>query len=388
MTISNQNQQNDKELEDAILKIHGSCDGTKRTLGIISSSDMRSQRFLQNGNYSKIINVDLKEERDVDSAQFGKSLEGEKFDLIYIGNLLHYTKHSINILNNLSLHLSENGILAGYLHNGSHLSVRISLLDGDFDFKKIGLGEDVLHYYTMDGMLMLFDSSDYSLNNLHKIKDKIDIKRADLFHYKFPPELFESILSDPESGTIYYVFETMPKSKINKLTRAWANQFSRNLVTEKLNSIIESYKKVISEKSSIIEYYQRVIKDKQIDIQEAEKQEIESHSDKSEESHLLQVLEQKEILTKGLMESIGQKDAYIERLTKSMKEKDLHLEDMTRSMKEKDMSVDEQVKKAGDLAARIKELEAILLERSNELVKIHNSFTWRFFRKLDKIGRK
>lgn len=382
MTVSDQNwQKSIKNLEDILLKIQTSHAVTKK-LGIISNYDKISQKLVQNGIYSVTIEFDRKRDErknnkminDLDTIEFNKLLDGEKFDIIYIGDILHYAKDPSKILNQLSVHLNEKGSLIGYLHNISHVSSRVCLLDGDFDCEKIGLNEDALHHYSQDSMLILLDSANYSLTNLYKIKDEINIKRTDLFHYKFPSDLLDAILADHESDTLYYLFEASPKIKVDKFTRKWTRQFSRNIVTEKLDSILESYKKIITEKSLIIDYYNKVIKDKQIDIKKIEEQNIDVYSDEDKESHLLQIIEQKDILTKGLMESIEQKDIHMKDLTKTMSEKDLYIKDLTKTIVEKDIT--------------IKELQEILFARSNELVKIKNSFTWKMLRKLDKIIRR
>lgn len=390
MTVSEQNYPKSiKNLEDMLFKIQTSRGVAKKLLGIISNSDKISQKFLQGGIYSATIEFDPKIDtrkndkaiNDLDTIDLSQLIDDKKFDIIYIGDILHYTIDPSKTLNQLSFHLNEKGSLIGYLHNISHASSRVRLLDGDFNCEKIGLNEDVLHHYNLDSMLILLDSANYSLTSLYKIKDDVNIKRTDLFHYKFPLDLLDAILADHESDTLYYIFEAAPKTRVDKFTRKWTGQFSRNIVTEKLESIIESYKKIIAEKSSIIDYYHKVIKDKQISIQKIEGQEIEFNADENKEPHLLQIIEQKDILTKGLMESIDKQNTYIESLTKSIEEKDSGIKDLTKLIEDLTKLIEEKDKK-------IKELQEILLARSNELVKIHNSFTWKILRRLDKIRQK
>ena len=158
-----------------------------------------------------------------------------------------------------------------------------------------------MQFFTLDKILLLLSESNYSISNLFRIEKKLDLKNQnELKNYVIPQELFDAILSDPESSTFHYVFKAIPKSKIDVFTRSWVTQFSRNIVTETLRDKITRLKDIQNENDSLIDYLRQAIKDKDSYIQNME-------------------------------QAIKDKDSYIQNMEQAIKEKDNQLDKIHQS---------------------------------------------------------
>lgn len=174
----------------------------------------------------------------------------EKFDIILMNDVLTYLVNPKDFLNKLVHLLTNKGKIVCSLPNIAHATNRGKILDGDFSRQQIGLNENQIQFFTLDSILSLLDNTGFSMTDLYRINKKIDLKnQTDLKSYSFPKELMDSILTDPESVPIFYVFKATINSSVDLLTRNYLNQFSKNLVTEKLKTILDNYKEEIDKKN-------------------------------------------------------------------------------------------------------------------------------------------
>ena len=73
---------------------------------------------------------------DIEILNLDKELSTSKFDVILVGDFLEHLNDPEKILKQLSNNLKPDGRFVISIPNISHGSIRLKLLDGDFDYKK------------------------------------------------------------------------------------------------------------------------------------------------------------------------------------------------------------------------------------------------------------
>lgn len=184
---------------------------------------------------------------DTETLDLNKVLESEKYDVILIDNFLECLKDPVRLLKNIRPFLSQNGYLVCSIRNIAHISTRIKLLNGEFRNQTAEF-EDPVRFFTLKAILSMLADSGYSIDKLCRVKQDLELAHnRDLKHYTMPEELIESILRDPESTTLQYVFRAVPTDDNNLAVREWLMEFSDDMTIERLKEILDYYKKYLSE---------------------------------------------------------------------------------------------------------------------------------------------
>jgi SAM-dependent methyltransferase len=268
---------------------------------IVTQITTKSQNFIEGEFIDQIPSYDFE--------FFNKNLpRDEKFDVILTNDLLTYLNNPKDFLNKLHNLLNDGGDIICSLPNIAHVINRAKILDGDFSRQQIGLNENQIQFFTLDSILSLLDNSGFSMTDLYRINKKPDLKnQIDLKSYALPVELFNSILSDPESLPIFYVFKATSNSSINKSARNYLNQFSKNLVTEKLKTILDNYKEDIDKKIYEINYLKQALVEKDDYLKQAlvEKDDYLKQALVEKDDYLKQALVEKDIFIENLKSKIN-----------------------------------------------------------------------------------
>ena len=113
---------------------------------------------------------------DLDTTDLIESLEGEKFDVILCADVLEHLKNPDKTLSALKPFLDSNGRLLASIPNVAHASVRLELLQGHFDYEKLGLMDEThLHFYTRNGLVnMLMDAGFVCYDIAYTVSDMAD----------------------------------------------------------------------------------------------------------------------------------------------------------------------------------------------------------------------
>ncbi|MGR9052553.1 MAG: glycosyltransferase [Gammaproteobacteria bacterium] len=111
---------------------------------------------------------------DLDNDDLKDRLAGRSFDVILCADVLEHLKDPAKTLKSLTPLLAPEGRLLASVPNVAHASIRLELLQGHFDYEKLGLLDDThLHFYTRDGLVnMLMEAGfvcydiDYTLHDM------------------------------------------------------------------------------------------------------------------------------------------------------------------------------------------------------------------------------
>ena len=113
---------------------------------------------------------------DLDTDHWIENLEGETFDVILCADVLEHLKNPDKTLSALKPFLDSNGRLLASIPNVAHASVRLELLQGHFDYEKLGLMDEThLHFYTRNGLVnMLMDAGFVCYDIAYTLSDLAD----------------------------------------------------------------------------------------------------------------------------------------------------------------------------------------------------------------------
>jgi 2-polyprenyl-3-methyl-5-hydroxy-6-metoxy-1,4-benzoquinol methylase len=149
---------------------------------------------------------------DIEAIELRKATRGEKYDVILLGDVLEHVKEPKRVLERLRPCLKRSGYVVATVPNVAHGSVRLLLLDGNFDLQPSGILDSThLHFFTRKTFLELFASSGYVVEEFRTITVPIDsAENLALDLAKYPQELVESILSDPEAMVHQFALVAKP----------------------------------------------------------------------------------------------------------------------------------------------------------------------------------
>lgn len=143
---------------------------------------------------------------DVEHLDWERTLGDERFDVILFADVLEHLINPQKVLISARDYLSPEGYVTACIPNIAHASLRLQLLLGEFQYRKLGLlDESHLRFFTIRSIKEMFDRAGYVI---------VDIKRVKLGPFdtevKLQPETFSQstldlILKDPESTTYQFV---------------------------------------------------------------------------------------------------------------------------------------------------------------------------------------
>ena len=115
---------------------------------------------------------------DLDDPHSLDALEGEKFDVITLVDVLEHLQYPEDLLRRLKPLLLDEGQILISIPNVAHASVRLELLNGHFDYEQVGILDDThLKFFTADSIQSLLADEGYVVNDLdytwHDLPDEV-----------------------------------------------------------------------------------------------------------------------------------------------------------------------------------------------------------------------
>lgn len=112
---------------------------------------------------------------DIENYSWEKNLGKQKFDIAIFADVLEHLKKPENILKRVKKFLKKDGYILISLPNIAHVSIRLKLLTGNFDYEKSGILDDThLKFFTKKTALELIQNSGYSINAINIVPKDID----------------------------------------------------------------------------------------------------------------------------------------------------------------------------------------------------------------------
>jgi 2-polyprenyl-3-methyl-5-hydroxy-6-metoxy-1,4-benzoquinol methylase len=152
---------------------------------------------------------------DVERLSLDEVFGEQRFDVILAGDFFEHLAHPLELLRELKRYLSEEGYVVASIPNIAHGSVRLSLLQGKFEYKDVGiLDRTHLRFFTLESILHLFTDAGFAIVDVQRVRQdpfkEPYIDRPPLDGPELSPELKRLIEEDPDAATVQFVVKASP----------------------------------------------------------------------------------------------------------------------------------------------------------------------------------
>ncbi len=113
---------------------------------------------------------------DLDTGSWLAEIAGQQFDVVLCADVLEHLKNPAHMLQSLKPYLHAKSYILASVPNVAHVSIRLELLQGHFDYESLGLLDNThLHFYTRNGLVALFIQAGYECSDIsYSINDMAD----------------------------------------------------------------------------------------------------------------------------------------------------------------------------------------------------------------------
>lgn len=223
-----------------------------RVFGVEISGDKKEAKKVLDGVYSFDLDADWPE-----------IVYERKYDYLFFGDVLEHLKDPGVVLKKCKALLKTNGLIFISTPNIAHISIRLELLTGNFDYEPMGILDDThLKYFTKKGLIKMIEEADYHIEHytftandypnaiIKKILDKCGLKATDKFW---------KIIDTPEARAFQHKVVIAPDlsvKKVKNLTRYEEKpEQIRNAKFKDLENQVKNLKEHAREQAKIIEHY-------------------------------------------------------------------------------------------------------------------------------------
>lgn len=95
----------------------------------------------------------------------------EKYDIIYLGDVVEHLYHTIDTLERCKTFLKKDGKIVFSIPNMAHISIRLLLLKGDFEYTETGLLDKThVHFFNLKEINRVFNEAGYAIQDLDYVE--------------------------------------------------------------------------------------------------------------------------------------------------------------------------------------------------------------------------
>ncbi|HLN86926.1 MAG TPA: class I SAM-dependent methyltransferase [Candidatus Limnocylindrales bacterium] len=151
---------------------------------------------------------------DVESLNPEEAFPGERFDVIILGDVLEHLKHPEMVLRKLKNYLQPAGYLVLSLPNVAHASVRLALLNGDFNYSEEGIIDRThLRFFTLATIVALAREAGYQILELRRTRVGVFNTEVKLSIENVSVSVLRKLMRDPEATTYQFIFAAAPQKE-------------------------------------------------------------------------------------------------------------------------------------------------------------------------------
>ena len=153
---------------------------------------------------------------DLDFVSIAEILPDEKFDVAIFGDILEHLRNPWQVLAQTKSILKEYGFVIASIPNISHGAIRLALLEGKFEYKKLGILDDThLRFFTRATLRELFESAGYFIDVIDRTKLPV-FSESDLVpqlnESNYSQEVIQYLNQDQDIDTLQFIVRAFPLS--------------------------------------------------------------------------------------------------------------------------------------------------------------------------------
>ncbi len=148
---------------------------------------------------------------DLEQMDLGVELAGETFDVVVFADVLEHLRDPASTLRQAKALLRESGFVVMSIPNVAHGSVRLALLEGQFEYRSLGLLDDThVRFFTRASLEDLLTEAGYVAVDVRRttaspFQTEIPVSPSD-----FPDDVIAKVAADPDSATYQFVLTAVP----------------------------------------------------------------------------------------------------------------------------------------------------------------------------------
>jgi 2-polyprenyl-3-methyl-5-hydroxy-6-metoxy-1,4-benzoquinol methylase len=148
---------------------------------------------------------------DLNDPQIWDEFANEKFDVITFGDVLEHLTDPLAVLRSSVKHLDPSGMIIISIPNIAHIDMRISLMNGKFDYNDWGLLDRThLRFFTRKSVISLVREAGLVPIELRRIIvppfcSELPVAREDV-----DDRLLGEMLQDPDAETLQFIVRAVP----------------------------------------------------------------------------------------------------------------------------------------------------------------------------------
>ncbi len=230
--------------------------------------------------YGVEISDDIKQARKVLDGVYSFDIDGEwpaeiyerQYDYIFFGDVIEHLKDPQLAIEKCKKLLRKDGLLFISTPNVAHISVRLELLGGNFEYESMGILDNThLKYWTKRSLTSMVQAAGYSLKSLdYTSNDYPDtvIKKLLKQNGLEPNEKFWKTVNSPEARAFQFKLVLSPEAQTAKpadFKPVDKPEAIRNAAIDDLNTKVHNLDEHAKEQAKIIQYY--VDKTKELEAQ-------------------------------------------------------------------------------------------------------------------------
>ena len=135
----------------------------------------------------------------------------DRFDVIIFGDVLEHITDPQSLLEICCSRLFPGGILLASIPNVAHISVRSMLLEGRWEYTKLGiLDETHVRFFTKKSAIELFKSSGFDVEEIEAVElppEKVSSMSGTSLNTQFLQHAAEVVAEDPTALVFQYIFK-------------------------------------------------------------------------------------------------------------------------------------------------------------------------------------
>ncbi|OME35285.1 methyltransferase domain-containing protein [Paenibacillus sp. FSL E2-0274] len=209
---------------------------------------------------------------DVELIDFAILQTWGTYDYIIFADVLEHLKNPELVLEKCKILLKENGEILSSIPNVAHASIVLNLLDGKFQYQKIGLLDNThLKLYTKKNIFDLFEECGYLVQIVGRTEIYPQFSEFATDISSYPKEIVDYIYKyNPEAITYQFIVRSKVCSEVNLLKDSVYKKSKLEEEILELKKNINHQKETLELQVTYSENIEKIIENKDLDYEKLE----------------------------------------------------------------------------------------------------------------------
>jgi len=169
---------------------------------------------------------------DLEQLDLVAELGPSRFDVIVFGDVLEHLRDPLPVLRQARHLLAPGGYVVLSIPNVAHGAVRLTLLQGRFDYRPLGLLDSThIRFFTRDNLKALLHEAGFAATDFQRTTAGLFETELGLTPDEVPADVVEQVLADPDATTYQFVVRAVPDDA------SWAVETMRTAFEERIGEL-------------------------------------------------------------------------------------------------------------------------------------------------------